>query len=52
MSAVSTSTPPFLPFTRPSVDERTIAEVSDVLRSGWLTTGPKCQTLKAALSDR
>ncbi|MEJ8820660.1 DegT/DnrJ/EryC1/StrS family aminotransferase [Variovorax humicola] len=52
MSAVSTSTPPFLPFTRPSVDERTIAEVGDVLRSGWLTTGPKCQALEAALSDR
>ena len=43
---------PFLPFTRPSIDERTIAEVSDVLRSGWLTTGPKCQALEAALSER
>ena len=43
---------PFLPFTRPSIDERTIAEVSEVLRSGWLTTGPKCQALEAALSAR
>ena len=43
---------PFLPFTRPSIDERTIAEVSEVLRSGWLTTGPKCQALEAALSER
>lgn len=43
---------PFLPFTRPSIDERTIAEVSDVLRSGWITTGPKCQALEAALSER
>jgi dTDP-4-amino-4,6-dideoxygalactose transaminase len=43
---------PFLPFTRPSIDERTIAEVGDVLRSGWITTGPKCQALEAALSQR
>jgi len=43
---------PFLPFTRPSLDERTIAEVGDVLRSGWITTGPKCLALEAALSER
>ncbi|MEJ8811718.1 DegT/DnrJ/EryC1/StrS aminotransferase family protein [Variovorax ureilyticus] len=43
---------PFLPFTRPSIDERTIAEVGDVLRSGWITTGPKCAELEAALSER
>jgi hypothetical protein len=44
--------PSFLPFTRPSIDERTIAEVGDVLRSGWITTGPQCQALEAALSQR
>ena len=33
----------FLPFTRPSIDEETIAGVADVLRSGWITTGPKAQ---------
>ncbi len=43
---------PFLPFTRPSIDERTIAEVGEVLRSGWITTGPKCHELEAALSRR
>lgn len=43
---------PFLPFTRPSIDEETIATVADVLRSGWITTGPKCQALEAALSER
>jgi dTDP-4-amino-4,6-dideoxygalactose transaminase len=43
-------TPPFLPFTRPSSDEATIAAVGDVLRSGWLTSGPKVQALEAALS--
>jgi dTDP-4-amino-4,6-dideoxygalactose transaminase len=43
---------PFLPFTRPFIDERTIAEVSEVLRSGWITTGPRCQELETALSKR
>ena len=43
---------PFLPFTRPSIDEATIADVAQVLRSGWLTTGPRCKALEAALSQR
>jgi dTDP-4-amino-4,6-dideoxygalactose transaminase len=42
----------FLPFTRPSIDEATIGEVAAVLRSGWITTGPKCQEFEAALSAR
>ena len=46
------STLPFLNFTKPSIDEETIAAVADVLRSGWITTGPKCQALEAALSER
>lgn len=46
------SAPAFLPFTRPSIDEATIADVGAVLRSGWLTTGPRCQALEAALSAR
>lgn len=41
-----------LPFTRPDIDEETIAAVGDVLRSGWLTTGPKCRELETALSQR
>ena len=32
----------FLPFSRPSITERDIAAVGEVLRSGWITTGPKC----------
>ena len=43
---------PFLPFTRPAIDEATIAAVGDVLRSGWITTGPRCKQLEAALSER
>ena len=41
---------PFIPFTRPSIDEETIASVADVLRSGWITSGPKVQAFEAALS--
>ncbi|MDE1714232.1 DegT/DnrJ/EryC1/StrS aminotransferase family protein, partial (plasmid) [Chromobacterium amazonense] len=40
----------FLPFTRPAIDEDTIAAVGEVLRSGWITTGPRCQQLEAELS--
>ena len=42
---------PFLPFTRPSIDEETITEVVNVLRSGWITSGPKVAAFEAALSD-
>jgi dTDP-4-amino-4,6-dideoxygalactose transaminase len=42
---------PFLPFTKPSMDESTIAAVADVLRSGWLTSGPNVQALEAQLSE-
>jgi len=46
------STPfPFLPFSRPNIDEATITEVGNVLRSGWLTSGPKVQAFEAGLSD-
>jgi dTDP-4-amino-4,6-dideoxygalactose transaminase len=40
----------FLPFTRPTIDEETIAGVADVLRSGWITSGPKVKQFEAALS--
>ncbi len=43
-------TNPFLPFTRPSIDEETIAGVVEVLRSGWITSGPKVKEFEAALS--
>lgn len=41
----------FLPFTKPTIDEETIAAVTEVLRSGWLTSGPKVQALEAQLSE-
>jgi len=40
-----------LPFTRPEIDEDTIAGVVEVLRSGWITTGPWCARFEQALSD-
>jgi len=41
----------FLPFSRPSVSEEDIAAVSQVLRSGWLTTGPKTAQFEQAFCD-
>jgi dTDP-4-amino-4,6-dideoxygalactose transaminase len=40
----------FLPFTRPSIDEATIAGVADILRSGWITSGPQVRDFEARLS--
>ncbi len=31
----------FLPFSKPSISDREIQAVAEVLRSGWITTGPK-----------
>jgi dTDP-4-amino-4,6-dideoxygalactose transaminase len=39
-----------LPFTRPTLDEETIQSVVEVLRSGWLATGPKVAALENELS--
>jgi hypothetical protein len=47
----ATPTLPFLPFTRPSIDEETIAGVVEVLRSGWITSGPQVKAFEAALSE-
>jgi hypothetical protein len=41
----------FLPFTRPTIDEETIQGVAEVLRSGWITSGPQVKAFEAALSD-
>ncbi|WP_133648959.1 DegT/DnrJ/EryC1/StrS family aminotransferase [Paraburkholderia flava] len=47
---MSQSSVPFLPFVRPEIDEETIQGVADVLRSGWITTGPQNQQFEAELS--
>ena len=40
----------FLPFSKPTIDEATIASVAEVLRSGWITSGPKVQEFEKQLS--
>ncbi|NLI96657.1 MAG: DegT/DnrJ/EryC1/StrS aminotransferase family protein [Synergistaceae bacterium] len=42
----------FLPFARPSIDESTIEDVCDSLRSGWITTGPKSIRFENAFRER
>ena len=38
----------FLPFSRPSMGDEELTAIQDVLRSGWITTGPKNQQLEEA----
>lgn len=42
---------PFIPFTRPHFNQETIDAVAQVLRSGWVTSGPKLAQFEAALSE-
>ena len=42
---------PYLPFARPTIDEEAIAGVADVLRSGWIASGPNVLKFERALSD-
>src|SRR5271154_4626307 len=41
----------FLPFNRAFIEEQDIAEVLEVLRSGWLTTGPRVKQFESAFSE-
>lgn len=41
----------FIPFTKPFVDEETIQGVAEVLRSGWLASGPNVTAFENALAD-
>ena len=41
----------FLPFSKPSISEDEIAAVAGVLRSGWITTGPKNAEFERAFGD-
>ncbi len=51
VAAPSKPVEPFLPFTRPSIDDATIAGVADVLRSGWISSGPQVKAFEAKLSE-
>ncbi|HYQ39455.1 MAG TPA: aminotransferase class I/II-fold pyridoxal phosphate-dependent enzyme, partial [Pseudomonas sp.] len=41
----------YLPFSRPSIGEEEIEAVGAVLRSGWITTGPKSQELEQRFAE-
>jgi UDP-4-amino-4-deoxy-L-arabinose-oxoglutarate aminotransferase len=41
----------FLPFSRPSITEEDIAAVGEVLRCGWITTGPKTAEFERRFAD-
>jgi len=40
----------FLPFSKPSINEAEIAAVAEVLRSGWITTGPNCTAFEESFA--
>lgn len=39
-----------IPFAPPRIDEKTIEAVTEVLRSGWITTGPRTKELERRLA--
>ena len=41
----------FLPFSKPTISEEAISAVGDVLRSGWITTGPNCAKFEQMMCD-
>lgn len=40
-----------IPFSPPRIDEKIINEVSNTLRSGWITSGPKVKLFERKLAD-
>lgn len=48
---MSTPFTSFIPFTRPHFNQETIDAVAEVLRSGWVTSGPKLAEFEATLSE-
>ncbi|MBR6319840.1 MAG: DegT/DnrJ/EryC1/StrS family aminotransferase [Prevotella sp.] len=41
-----------IPFSPPYIDDSVVAEVTDSLRSGWITTGPKVKALEEEIKQR
>jgi len=41
----------FLPLFKPVIDDEEIKEVTDILKSGWLTTGPKTKEFEEKFSE-
>ncbi len=44
-------TPTFVPFALPDIGDEEIAAVTEALRSGWVTTGPKTKQFEQAFTD-
>jgi dTDP-4-amino-4,6-dideoxygalactose transaminase len=44
-------TTPFLPFALPDIGDEEIAAVTEALRSGWVTTGPKTKQFEQAFTE-
>ena len=40
-----------IPFSPPYIDDSVISEVTDSLKSGWITTGPKTKALEAGIQQ-
>ncbi len=40
-----------IPFAPPRVDDKTVKAVEEVLRSGWITTGPKTKLLEKKITE-
>lgn len=51
-SVVTSVRPTFLQFARPDVDQREFDAVSEVIASGWLTTGPKVREFEQKFAAR
>lgn len=49
--SLATSNEDFLPLSRPSITEQDIENVAAVLRSGWITTGPRAAELEQRFCD-
>ena len=50
-AAYFTGAPCYIPYARQCIDERDVAAVCQVLRSDWLTTGPKVEEFEQAVAD-
>ena len=50
MAKPPTPVPEYIPLARPAIGDGDIEAVLDVLRSGWLTTGPRVHDFEAAFA--
>jgi dTDP-4-amino-4,6-dideoxygalactose transaminase len=42
---------PYIPFSPPRIDDKTIAEVTAALHSGWITTGPRVKEFEKRIAQ-